>query len=194
MSTEENNHITANPLSGSFGSLGDMPNVASYAHEEADPILNSAKEILEKIPAGQRLLEVMKQYSIPVKTIKGKELTYSSPDEQSIFIVLPPHSEKSIDLVALTLACGIRDVEQSIKGFTKPNQELDPIEYASITFSRTLDVLVNMCQIADELKENLGFTKPLDIIDELGHSNLYKAYKDNASHDQMIEVLVGSVE
>ena len=190
--TEENNDITTNPLSGSFGALGDMPNVVTYDSEESDPILKGAKDILQKIPSGIRLLEIMTQYNIPIKTIRGKELTYTNPDEQSIFLVLPPHAEKSLELVALTLGCAIRDVEQSIKGFTKPDPQIDPIEFASITFSRTLDILVSMCQIADDLKEKLGFTKPLDIIDDLGHIELYKAYKDNASHDQMIEVLVGS--
>jgi len=156
-------------------------------------ILSEAKEILAKIPSGTRLLDVLSNNSVPVKTMAGKELTYTTPDEQSIFIVLPPHSEKNPELVAMTLGCAIRDIEQSIKGFTKPDPQLDPVEFASITFSRTLDILVSMCQIADDLKEELGFTKPLDIIDDLGHNDLYKAYKDNADHDQMIEVLVGSV-
>ena len=191
--TTENNDMSTNPLSGSFGTLGDKPNVVSYAPEEADPILNAAKDILKQIPVGVKLLEILQKFNIPVKTIKGRELTYTTPDEQSIYMVLPPKAGESPELVALTLGCAIRDVEQSVRGFTKPDPELDPIEFASITFSRTLDIIVNMCQIADELKLNLGYTKPLDIVDELGHSGIYKAYKDEVGHDRMIDILVGSV-
>jgi hypothetical protein len=188
--TRENDTVSTNPLSGSFGDLGDIAHAVSYAHEESDPIIRAGKEILQQIPSGERLLEVMHKFNIPINTVKGRELTYNNPDDKSIFLVLPPHVKNVPELVALTIGCAIRDVEQGIVGFTRPDKDMDPVEFASVTFSKSLDVIVNMCQIADELKTNLGFNKPLDIIDELGHSNLYKAYKAEADHDTLVDIFV----
>ena len=188
--SKDNKDISANPLSGSFGGLGNLSDSSAYTHTDADPILKAAKEILAQIPSGARLLSILNEYNYPIKTIKGREITYNNPDDKSLFLVLPPHVEGAPELVALTLACGLRDLEQGLVGFTRPDKDLDPVEFASVTFSKSLDIIVNMCQIGDELKENLGFDKPLDIVDDLGHSELYKAYKAEADHDTLVDIFV----
>jgi hypothetical protein len=170
--------------------LGDISHGISYEHEDSAPIIKKATDILNKIPAGTRLIEVMNKYNIPVKVLKGKELTYNTPDEQSIFMFLPPKAEKNPELVALVLGCAIRDVEQGIVGFTRPDKELDPVEFASMTFTKSLDIVVSMCQIADEMEEKLGYEKPLDIIEELGHIELYRAYKAKADHNTLVDIFV----
>ncbi len=193
MSTEENTGLNINPLSGAFGALGNKPHVNTYAHDESDKILVSLREILSQIPAGQRLLEILDQFKIPVKIIKSRDIQYTTPDEQSIYLFTAPHYKKDIDVLAVTLACGIRDIEQSIKGFTKPDPQLDPVEFASITFSRSLDIIVTMCEISDQLKEKFGYEKPLDIIEEIGHGDIYRAYKSQVDRDSMVDMLIGNV-
>lgn len=75
-------------------------------------------------------------------------------------------------------------------GYRRPSQDSDPVEYASMTFSKTLDIITNMCIIADELKEELGYSKPLDIVHELGHGDIYKAYKDKLPHEELVNVFI----
>ncbi len=186
----DNKDLTVNPLSGNFSTSGADTSMRGFAHPKEKAVLENAKEILGKTETGARLLDVMNHYKIPIRVMSGREITYTTPDDSTVYLMAPPAVTKSYDVVALTLGCGIRDVEQGMVGFKRPDKDLDPVEYAAMTFSKSLDIIVNMCKIADELKEKLGFQKPLDIVYELGHGNIYKAQKANADYNEIVDLFV----
>ena len=184
---------TESGLSSSFGGLSNATNsqgMPGFAHPDSEYILKETVEILNKIPAGKRLVAAQSEHAIPVTVIMGRETTYSTQDEAHITLMVAPDYKKNLDLVALTLACALRDIEQVMIGFRRPDRDLDPVEYASMTFSKSLDIIMNMCIIADELKEKLGYSKPLDLVHELGHDDLYKAYKNDLNYDELVEVFI----
>ena len=184
---------TDSGLKGSFGGLSGVQEPASvpgFAHPESDAILEEAMAILAQIPAGKRLLDVKVEYNMPVTVIMGREFNYNTPDETSLYVMVPPDYKKKPELTATALANGIRDLEQSVIGFTRPAKEIDPVEYASMTFSKSLDIIMNMCIIADELKEKLGYSKPLDFLFDLGQYNVYKAYKADADYNEIVDIFV----
>ena len=174
-------------ISGSFAS-SQKAAPPPMQHPEAKAILQSAKDILNKTPTGKHLVEVLEEYSVPAFVMPGREITYTCPDESSIYLMVTPSYKKSAEIVAMTLAVAIRDVEHFIAGYKRPNQETDPADYAEHVFTKSLDIIRYMCIIADELKENLGYTKALDFIFDLGHRDLYEAYKANASFEEFAQV------
>ena len=178
-------------LSGSFGAGSAAPSsFAEFAHPEQDKIIERCEEILNQIPKGKELVEARKRYEIPVTVITGQICNYTTPDDQSIVLMVFPDYDKDFEYVVITYATALRDAEQSFTGFKRPSANSDPAEYASMTFSKSLDIIMNMCIIADELKEKLGFTKPLDLIVHLGHGNLYKAYKADADYDELVNTFL----
>ncbi|MBI1327195.1 MAG: hypothetical protein GC136_06090 [Alphaproteobacteria bacterium] len=148
-------------------------------HPDGDSILNEAIEILEKIPEGLRLLEVKNTYNIPIKVIKGKEITFNLPDEDTVYIFAPSGKKNPAEILALAVACGLREAEHKIVGFTRPSKHLPMEEQAQIIYSKSLDIILCMCRIADEIHEKFKLRTVLDIIDELGHGEVYKAFKEN---------------
>ncbi|MGE4314405.1 MAG: hypothetical protein AB7E85_09080 [Pseudobdellovibrionaceae bacterium] len=179
-------------ISGSFSSSQKPPPGLSPAlqHPKSAEILREARDILSQIPTGRILLQVWDHYKIPVYVMSGREITFTNPDEYSVYLMVTPSYAKTPDLVALALACGIRDVEHAYVGFKRPDKDLDPIDYAAAIFSKELDITCKMCIIADELKENLGYTKALDLVFELGHDDVYKAQKANADFQTIANLWV----
>lgn len=161
-----------------------------YKHKEEEKILDEAKDMLREITEGKRLVELMAQYNIPAHVIKGKEITYNCPDEKTIYLIAPPAWKKDIAVCAMALACGIRDVEQYIVGFRRPDPDADPADFAQMTFTKSVDIIATMCKIGDELHKKFGVTNVLDTIAELGHSEVYMAYKDNVSYNEFSDLFV----
>ncbi len=135
-------------------------------------------------------MEIKERYTIPITVIPGREINYSTPDDISLILMVSPDYKSDPELVTLILGVALRDMEHAVMGYRRPSQEEDPVEYASMTFSKTLDIIMNMCIIADELKQELGYSKPLDIVHELGHGDIYKAYKDKLSHVELVNVFI----
>ncbi len=178
-------------LSGSFDVSGaGALSFGELAHPDEKAVLEKSEEILKKIPKGQALLKAKKRYGIPVTVVSGKETTYTTPEDSAVLLMLSPFYEKEFELVVLAYGVALRDAEQSFAGFKRPPVDSDPAEYASMTFSKSLDIIMHLCIIADELKEELGFTKPLDLVHELGHGYIYKAYKENTDENELIDLFI----
>lgn len=167
-----------NDLAQSFAPAGDGTSARNYRHPNNDDILRDAMALLEQTEAGQYMLQVMSAYKIPVHVIKAKEVTYNCPDEFSVTLMAPAKYQDDISLIAMAMYCGIRDAEQALCGFRRPNAEtMDSVEYSNLIFSKSFDIIMHMFKIADELNQKLGLKKVIDKIVDLGHSDLYEAYK-----------------
>lgn len=168
----------SNELSSSFAPAGDGTGARSYAHPQAEEVLNGAVEMLGKTEEGAYMLAVMREYRIPVTVLKGPKVTFNNPDEFHVYLVAPEKFKPELPILAMTLYCGIRDAEQAHNGFRRPNKdEVEASEYATIVFSKAFDIVLHMFKIADELNAKLGFKKVLDMVVALGYGDLYKAYK-----------------
>ncbi len=186
--TGSNEMPPENLLINEFGAGSTPPD--PYKHDQDEQILGEAKDMLREITEGKRLVGVMERYNIPAHVIKGKEITYNNPDEKTIYLIAPPKYQKAIAILAMALACAIRDVEQYIVGFRRPSPDDDPADFAQMTLSKSLDIITTMCKIADELHEKFGVTNVLDTIAELGHGDIYRAYKSEAGYEQLSDLFV----
>ncbi|MES2729463.1 MAG: hypothetical protein V4621_05095 [Pseudomonadota bacterium] len=155
--------------------------VGTYAHPHSDTILTAVTDILQQTESGRYMLQVMHHYKISARVIKGRDVTYQNPDEFSVVLVAPEKFQAQIELLAMYLYCGIRDVEQSYCGFRRPDAAtMNAVEFSNLIFSKGFDIVIHSFRIADELYARYGHQKVLDKINELGHNDLYKAYKSGA--------------
>ena len=168
----------SNDLTQSFAPAGDGTSAQNYKHPLNDEILHEAFALLEQTDLGSYMLQVMRAYNIPVRVIKAKEVTYTSPDELSVVLMAPVNYKADLPIIAMSLYCGIRDVEQALCGFRRPDAKtMDAVTYSNALFSKSFDIVIHMFRIADELNQKFGLKKVIDKIVELGHSDLYEAYK-----------------
>lgn len=167
-----------------------------YAHPQNDTILSECKKILWRVPTGQRLLNVMSQNNIPAMVVSNREINYNVPDLKTVHIFCPKPAPKDLTIVALALALGIRDVEHGMLGYRLKAKNLNEIisqEDSDILLSKTLDIIVTMCKIAEEFHDETGDTKLIDYVQNLGHRELYKAFKDRKNLQELEEIFKRSL-
>ncbi len=163
-----------------------------YTHPQSAMILDECKKLLWLIPTGQKLIQVMNQYNIPVQMIISREITFNVPDNKTVHIFCPNPPPKDLLPVALNLALGIRDVEQGILGYKLSGGNAYNIQSQAdmdILFTKILDIITNMCKMAEEYEEEVGTTKLIDYVKQLGHAEFYKAYKDRKDPRELEDIL-----
>ena len=178
---ETQTNAAGTDLAQNFAPAMDGKNapVSTYAHPQNDAILTTAMDLLGQTDSGHYMLQVMRHYKIPARVIKGREITYQNPDEQSIVLVVPDKYQSQMDIIAMYLYCAIRDVEQTYCGFRRPDAAtMNAVEFSNLIFSKGFDIVIHSFRIADELFAQFGHQNVLDKLIELGHNDLYKAYKD----------------
>ena len=179
-----------NNLQGAFGDRGQKSTV-SYEHPHAEELKTKARKMMKPSLTGLSLWKVSEMYNVPLKILKGKgNPTYIAEQNVVIVYVPAPVTEVKPKLI-LDLCQGFRLAEQHLLGFTAPNKEDDVFTYASVMHAKTIDAITYMCKTVEELKNESFYSNLLDEIKNLGHGMVYKAYRDKASHKDIVETYDG---
>ncbi|MAH04930.1 MAG: hypothetical protein CL561_05195 [Alphaproteobacteria bacterium] len=186
----DNNAKTESELQGPFSQMGQPGALDALRHEHHDVIVQKARESLNKVPTGQALLKLLERYKFPINVLKGKEITYISPDEKSLTIFAPPEYKNLESILAMALGLGLRELEQALMGITRPSEEMDDITYCQRVLTKSVDITKYMCIIANEFHEKLNDKKPLDKVIELGHGDVYTAYVNKVSYEEFVDIFV----
>lgn len=185
------NNINANSeLQGPFSQMGQPGALDALRHDHHDVVLKKSRAALRKIPTGKALLALLDKYNFPITILKGKEITYLSPDEKSITMFVPPEYKGLESVLAMALGLGIRELEQALMGITRPTQDMDDITYCQRTLTKSVDITSYMCKIASEFHDECNDRKPLDKVIELGHGDVYKAYINKVSYEEFVDIFV----
>tara|TARA_R110002124_G_scaffold64985_2_gene177360 strand:- start:166388 stop:167005 length:618 start_codon:yes stop_codon:yes gene_type:complete len=188
--TTENNKNNDSELQGPFSQMGRPGALDALRHDHHDVVLKKARTALSKIETGKALLAVLDKYKYPVHILKGKEITYIAPDEKSITLFIPPQYEGLDSIMAMALGLGIRELEQVLMGYPRADSSMDDIAFCQRTLTKSVDITTYMCRIADEYHSNYDNHKPLDKVIELGHGEVYQAYKNKVSYDEFVDIFV----
>ena len=188
--TTENNTNSNSELQGPFSQMGQPGALDVLRHDHHDVVLKKARQSLEKIPTGRTLLTILDKYKFPINILKGKEITYLSPDEKSLTLFAPPEYNGLESILAMALGLGIRELEQGLMGITRPSQDMDDITYCQRILTKSVDITKYMCIIASEFHDTHDDKKPLDKVIELGHGDVYKAYINKVSYEEFVDIFV----
>ncbi|MBE2192214.1 MAG: hypothetical protein IAE63_08540 [Alphaproteobacteria bacterium] len=184
-----------NDMLKEFGDLGAQmaagPN--TYTHPQAQIVLEECESLLSQIPEGQRLLAFSKNQQIKVHVISGKIPDFTVVGDDTVLLLCPLNT-KAVDLeeMACNLGMAIRNVEQPHVGIPKPLMNNTP-EQAHALRRHFLDITLEMCRIVSEIYDLNNKTKIVDLLEKLGHRELYEAYRSGKSEQEMADIYYKSV-
>ncbi len=177
-------------LHEAFGQMGMSKPTGGLSHPQEQAILSGAKETLFKIPFGQELIEFSNQHSVPVKVVSSREIDVAVIDANQVILYALPQIPKDFHLLAMALGCGIRQVEHKFIGLPgNGNQPKTPQE-ATIFLSKTVDNIMSMCRIADEYASVDEYFKLIDVVNNLGYVEEYKAYRSGQGFEEISQIFI----
>jgi len=188
MNTEIDNNTGAdNNLQGAFGDRGTNVNAIGYSHPHGEKIMSEIKEMLRASQSGNLLLVLIDKNQIPVNIMKGNGETGFSPEMMSIIMQIPGKVDKATGEHVILLAKALHEAAQELGGHKTPDPMKDIKHYSDFIHSRNLDSLREVLQIIKELTNSSYFSVLLDSLEKLGLNDMYKAYIDGASREQLYE-------
>lgn len=170
---EQNKNMQNGLLSSIFGGKPTTP-ADMFIHPLELELLTKTMEKLQKSETGAHLLGVVNEKELGIRVIKNRNVHGYAADHKTIFFGLPPNMTEPDGFAVLELGAAIREIEQEMVGFTLPDDD-DPLLLASTRHAKFLDIVVFMCKIAYEIKENTGSDECIKALFKLGHEDTYQA-------------------
>ena len=173
------------PLDKLRGLIGHKaPSARTMNPEKYRQLLEQA---LAESPTGSRLLRVASQQRIGIHVIPGKDSSGYIPETRSVFISLPPHLSTISAEKVLELGAYLRQAELQLLGHKNPEESMNSHDYTVAYDAKMIDSLAIMCKIASELNDK-GDSKFVDALIQMGHGELYKAYKKHGQGAELTDV------
>lgn len=182
MNTDTTN---GNGLGSAFGDKGTNVNSIVYGHPHGEKILREICEVLRESESGRLLLVLLDKNIIPVHIMKGSGESGFSPEMMTIFMQIPGKINAARPQDVIQFAKALDEAAQEHAGFKAPDPQKDLIEYASFIHARNLDSITKTLEILKELTNSLHFPVLLDSLKDLGLNDMYKAYLDGASREEL---------
>jgi len=181
-------------LQGAFGDRGTNVNNITYGHPHGEAILNGCKEILLESETGQILVRILNHHQIPVHIMKGTGESGFSPELKTIYLQIPGKITKATGEVVIQLAKAIREADQEYAGMTAPDPMKDVVAYAGFMHARNVDSIYYVFQTIKELKNSSFFDILLDTLKNLGLNDMYKAYLEGKSKEELYDYYADAYE
>ena len=153
-----------------------------------DNIIEGAKEVLRESETGMLLIQAHETHSIPIHVIKGDGDAGFSPETKVIYLQIPGNMKVSDPKVVIAMIKGLREADQELIGFTAPDPAKDLLQYAAAIHAKNVDSIIYICKVVKELTKSSLFPVLLDTLTEIGYGNLYKAYENGASQEEMYDI------
>lgn len=170
------------------GSADKTPQDYQAAPDEATALITSLRRLLAGSATATRLIQMADSNGVRVRVLRGRDESVYVPEARWVFMAITPKTVATPRL-ALQYAGALREVEQNILGFTRPGVEADDDSWVTQNAVKNVDVIRHMCQIAQEIsQQNQGDTVFLDSLTDLGHYELYKAFVNKSSDEDLLRL------
>lgn len=175
-------------LHDAFAPLGNAPTGPSYAHPQNDEIIRDAVALLETIPEGKILIPQIKENDITIRVIIGKEPGFFVPDGHTIMIVSPKHIAGVNPFeVACNLGMAVKEIQINLVNIQRLDSDFQ------IMRKKVIDIILEMCKIVSEFQDVHNHLKLVDLVEKLGHGNVYRRYRSKADYKELAEIIDKSV-
>lgn len=165
----------------------------SYRHLHESEIIEQSKDILSSVEAGQRLLKIAQDYDTPIRVLTSPNYRGFITNQGGIYIVMPAAEKSAKYMQALVLAYALRDVEQIAAGYTHPSLKDDKDHYISANYSKNLDMILEMCKIAEEF-QNKDIPEALHVLQRMGLESLYSGYRNKLDQAALMDAYMDSLK
>lgn len=163
----------------------------SYVHPDNASILSQARHYLKSSPTGARLLQLADQRDITVRILANKDVTRFVPDAGHVYLGVAGDTEPDYRHLTLNLGGALREAEHFLVGYAPPDpKNSDPTDFAALSFAKELDIIINMCRVAEDIHANGILENVLDALGEMGHGEIYQSYKEQQSTGEMLDTFI----
>ncbi len=176
-----------------FDTTGHLPTGPSYAHPLSEDIIRESSSLLSDIPEGMRLLKFAKDNDIKLNVVTGKEPGFAYSNNQNVYLTCPANT-KAVDLeeMACNLGMALYDIERTVNGAARPAYGAP--EQDAILFNYHLDIIMEMCKIVSEFEDSGKSGKLVDLVEKLGHLDIYRGIRSGKNKQELAEVLRKTLE
>lgn len=185
---------SGNNLQGAFGDRGTKLTAISYGHPHGAEIIEDIKKIIIESETGRAFVEIFDYHSIPLNIMKGTGESGFSPELNTIFLQIPGRTSKATGETIISFAKAVREADQEYAGFKAPDPTKDVIQYAGFMHARNLDSLWYVCKMIKELTNSSSFSVLLDSLTNLGLHNVYKAFLEGVSKEELYDYYAEAYE
>lgn len=175
-------------LHDAFAPLGQAQAGPSYAHPQQDEIIRDAVALLETIPEGKILVPMIKEMNLSIRVIIGKQPDFFVPDANSVVLIMP----KAVATVnpfqiACSLGLGIKEIDLNLVNVQRLSNDKHTL------YKKVIDIVLEMCKIVGEFQDVHNHLKLVDLLEKLGHSEVYKLYRSKADYKEMADQIVKTI-
>ena len=187
-----NDNYSSRDISNNFTETGNaQTKPISYAHPESASILSKARDDLAKSATGLRLLQMADQRNIEIHILVNKDITRFVPDSGHIYLGLSPDNEPDERHIVLNLGGALREAEHFLVGYAPPDPEnSDPTDFVALSFAKELDIIINICMVAEELHASSALQNMIDVLEDMGHGQIYQSYREQKSAEEMLGMMI----
>ena len=173
-------------LQDAFGDRGTNINGITYSHPHGEKIINEAIEALSESETGAKLLTLLTQKKVPLHIMKGQGDSGFSPEMMTIIIHVSGKTTSLSADILINIIRALREAAQEIGGFVTPDPRKDVVHYAEFIHARNIDSITTVCKILKELTNSLLFPVLMKSLSKLGLKNMYDAYLEGASREELL--------
>ena len=169
---------------------GDHAATLSYTHPDNAAILSQARNYLAQSITGKRLLQLADYRGIETRILANKDTTRFVPDAGHAYLGLSANEDPDYRHITLNLGGALREAEHFLVGYAPPDQNYNPVDFAALSFAKELDIIINICRIAEEIRDSDALLNILDALEEMGHGGIYQSYKEQQSTGEMLDSFI----
>lgn len=164
-----------------------------YRHPHEADILEETRELLRQTPTGEKLLGFAAGRSTETRVLCSPNYQGFITGSGLVYITMPAAENSAGYLQALTLAYGLRDVQQIAQGFVRRRRAEDRTAFIQSNYLKNLDIIVEMCKIVSEFGEK-GMPEALTDLEGMALGSVYRAYKQGAEGLVLMQVYLDSLD
>jgi len=175
-------------LHDAFGALGQTPTGPNYTHPQQDEIIRDAVALLEEIPEGKRLVEQIKNQDLSIRVMIGKIPGFFVPESSTVVLLMPKILAGINEYeTACNLGLGIKEIELNLVNIQR--LDADPFSLNK----KLIDIVLEMCKIVSEFQDVKNHLKLVDLVEKLGHAEVYRMYRAKASYQEMADQILKTI-
>ena len=159
------------------------------AHPKADDILRQMRDLLVKVPTGERLLKIADEKDVEIHVIGSPNYQAIATNKPTIYLFMPEAQFNADMHQALQLGGALRDMEQILGGYPRPSKDEDPQIFFAINYDKNLNLLMEICKIVEEFEE-INIPEAVAAMRRIGIEDIYGGYKNNAEPDETHQIYI----
>ncbi|MGB0719846.1 MAG: hypothetical protein ACPGRX_05205 [Bdellovibrionales bacterium] len=177
------------PVRVDFLNTPENTDCAALAHPRAQAIVEQCVTMLDSVPTGKQLLQLIEDHDIGISVISAPNIQAFAVNKPMVYLLTPAAQQTADYYQALVLAGALHDAGQIVNGYKRPSiDEPDQLLF-DIQYDKNLKLIIAVCRIVDEFLD-INIHEPLNILRRLGLQEVYAGYRAGMTMRALFDVYI----